>query len=43
MRDEAPLYWNEKHEFFALSRLADVQAVMSTGTPTGPAAVPSSR
>ena len=28
MRDEAPLYWNEKYEFFALSRWADVEAVM---------------
>ena len=28
MRDEAPLYWNEKYEFFALSRWADVEAAM---------------
>ena len=28
MRDEAPLYWNEKYEFFALSRWADVDAAM---------------
>ncbi len=28
MRDEAPLYWNEKYEFFALSRWADVETVM---------------
>ena len=25
MRDEAPLYWNEKYEFFALSRFHDVE------------------
>lgn len=25
MRDEAPLWWNDKHEFFALSRFADVK------------------
>jgi cytochrome P450 len=25
MRDEAPLWWNEKHEFYALSRFADVK------------------
>jgi cytochrome P450 len=28
LRDEAPLYWNEKYEFFALSRFADVDAAM---------------
>jgi cytochrome P450 len=28
LRDEAPLYWNEKYEFFALSRWADVDAAM---------------
>jgi cytochrome P450 len=28
LRDEAPLYWNEKYEFFALSRYADVDAAM---------------
>jgi cytochrome P450 len=28
MRDEAPLYWNEKYGFFALSRWADVDAAM---------------
>ncbi len=28
MRDEAPLYWNEKYEFFALSRWDDVDAAM---------------
>jgi cytochrome P450 len=26
MRDEHPLYWNDKHEFFALSRYDDVRA-----------------
>ena len=25
LRDEAPLYWNEQHEFYALSRFADVE------------------
>jgi cytochrome P450 len=28
LRDEAPLYWNEKYEFFALSRWDDVDAGM---------------
>ena len=28
LRDEAPLYWNEKYEFFALSRWEDVDAAM---------------
>ena len=28
LRDEAPLYWNEKYEFFALSRFADVDAAI---------------
>ena len=28
MRDEAPLYWNDKYEFFALSRWDDVDAAM---------------
>jgi cytochrome P450 len=33
MRDEAPLYWNEPHEFFALSRYDDVlRAVLDTKT-----------
>ena len=26
MRDEAPLYWNDKHGFFALTRFEDVEA-----------------
>jgi cytochrome P450 len=26
LRDEAPLYYNEKHDFYALSRAADVEA-----------------
>jgi cytochrome P450 len=26
LRDEAPLYYNERHDFYALSRFADVQA-----------------
>ncbi|HVM66287.1 MAG TPA: cytochrome P450 [Acidimicrobiales bacterium] len=26
LRDEAPLYWNERYGFYALSRFADVQA-----------------
>jgi cytochrome P450 len=33
MRDEAPVYWNEKHKFFALSRYDDVlRAVIDTQT-----------
>jgi cytochrome P450 len=28
MRDEAPLYYNEKYEFYALSRFADVEKAM---------------
>ena len=28
MRDEAPLYYNEKYDFFAVSRFEDVQAVL---------------
>ncbi|HEX3796842.1 MAG TPA: cytochrome P450 [Acidimicrobiales bacterium] len=28
LRDEAPLYWNEKYQFFALSRFADIDAAM---------------
>jgi cytochrome P450 len=28
LRDEAPLYWNDKYEFFALSRWHDVDAAM---------------
>ncbi len=28
LRDEAPLYWNEKYEFFALSRWDDVDATL---------------
>src|SRR5215216_3668748 len=26
LRDEHPLYWNDRYEFFALSRFADVEA-----------------
>jgi cytochrome P450 len=33
MRDEAPVYWNEEHEFFALSRYDDVlQAILDVDT-----------
>jgi len=28
MRDEAPLYWNETHEFYALSRFDDVERAL---------------
>ena len=28
LRDEAPLYWNDKYEFFALSRWDDVDKAM---------------
>ena len=26
LRDEAPLYYNERHDFWALSRFADIEA-----------------
>ena len=33
LRDEAPLYWNEKYEFFAISRYDDVlRAILDTDT-----------
>ena len=33
MRDEAPLYWNDKYEFFAVTRYDDVlRAVLDVGT-----------
>jgi cytochrome P450 len=33
LRDEAPLYWNDRHEFFALSRYDDVlRAMVDTNT-----------
>ena len=32
LRDEAPLYYNEKHDFFALSRFEDVEACSSDGS-----------
>ncbi len=33
LRDEAPVYWNDKHEFFALSRYDDVlRVVVDTDT-----------
>ena len=28
MRDEAPLYYNEKYDFFALSRFDDVETAL---------------
>ena len=28
LRDEAPLYYNDRHDFFALSRFADVEQAM---------------
>ncbi len=34
LRDEAPLYYNEKHDFYVLSRLDDVDAACSTGRRT---------
>ncbi len=43
LRDEAPLYWNEKYEFFALSRWDDVDAAISTGRRTSRAAARCSR
>ena len=38
MRDEAPLYYNEKYGFYALSRYEDVARGLPTGIPTGPGA-----
>lgn len=29
LRDEAPIYYNERHRFWALSRHADVKAALS--------------
>ena len=43
LRDEAPLYRNEKYDFWALSRYDDVLAGSSTSTPSGPGTAPSSR
>ena len=40
MRDEAPLYYNEKYNFYALSRFDDVARELPTGRPTAPAAAP---
>ena len=44
LREEQPLYYNEQHDFYALSRFADVeQARSSTTRPSAPGAAPSSR
>ena len=32
MREEAPLYYNEQHDFFAVSRFADVEAMLKDPT-----------
>src|SRR4051812_38201029 len=29
LRDEAPLYYNDKHDFYAVSRYADVEPVLA--------------
>ena len=29
IREEAPLYYNEKHDFYALSRYADVERALT--------------
>jgi NAD(P)-dependent dehydrogenase (short-subunit alcohol dehydrogenase family) len=42
MRDEAPLYYNEKYDFFALSRFDDVEPALVDWRPTAPARVRSS-
>ena len=34
LREEAPLYYNEKYDFFALSRFHDVEPASSTGRRT---------
>ena len=39
LRDEAPVYWNDKYEFFTLSRYADVfTATLDTETFSSPRA-----
>ena len=34
LRDERPLYYNERYDFYALSRFEDVEPAWSTGRPT---------
>jgi cytochrome P450 len=34
LREEAPLYYNEDHDFYAVSRYADVEKGWSTVRPT---------
>ena len=36
LRDEAPLYYNATHDFFAVSRYDDVERHWSTATPSSP-------
>jgi len=43
MRDEAPLYHNEKYSFYALSRFDDVQKGLTDWTRTAPAGARRSR
>ena len=38
LRDEAPLYYNERHDFFAVSRADDVERVLPTTRPSSPVA-----
>ena len=42
LREEAPLYYNEQHDFYALSRFDDVDAAWSTARRTSRRAAPSS-
>ena len=33
LREEAPLYYNEVHDFYAVSRFADVERAVREGVP----------
>ena len=43
LRDEAPIYHNERYDFWALSRHADVEKASSTGRPSPTAEATSSK
>ena len=43
IRDEVPLYRNEKYTFWALTRYDDVEKASSTGTTSAPGRAPPSR
>ena len=42
LREEAPLYYNETHDFYAVSRFADVERACSTRRPSSRAGAASS-